>query len=119
MAVGTLRRCVLIDHDLFVFHHPGLLVALVAGHIGVSAGKWEVRLGVVVESRGFPSLGVMAVHTMRRTILRYKLSVVCVLVAGLAFLRSALKTRFGCGCRFMAVRAGYRPMCAKQRELRL
>lgn len=64
MAIGTLRRGVLVDHDLLVRDHLRLLMALIAGHIGMAAGEREVGLGVVVESRRLPFGGRVAIRTV-------------------------------------------------------
>ena len=117
MAIDAFVRRVLIDDDFFVRHQFGLIVTLGARHIGMSACQWEMSFGVVIECRGNPARGVVAVAAVRSVILSdYKLSVVCIFVAGFASLRRSLKTQLVGGGGFVAISACHGAMRSEQRE---
>ena len=118
VAIGTLQRGVLVDHDLFIRDLLRLLVALIAGHIGMATGKREVGLGVVVEGGRFPLRGRVTVCAMGGVVLGEELPVVHVLVTGFALLRRALEARLGRGRCFVAIRAGNCAVGTEQWEFR-
>lgn len=118
VAIRALERRALVDHDLFAFDNPGLLVALVARHVGVATGKWQAGF-VMVEDRWLPSRHVVAVGAMRGVVLGGELPIVRVLMAGFTFLRSAFETSFGRCCRLVAIRARHGAVRTQEREFRL
>ena len=117
MAVRTLQRGVFVDHDLLAFDNLGLLVALVAGHVGVTAGERQMRL-VVVKARRLPARHVMAVSAVGGVVFGQELSIVGVFVTRFAFLRCALEARLGWRGRFVAVSTRDRSVRSQEREFR-
>lgn len=61
MAGCALVRCRLEEDRRFAVHFPCEPVAVAAGDIQVSALQREVRTRLVVEQRGLPARGVMAI----------------------------------------------------------
>ena len=113
VAIHTLSGCVPVDDDLLVPDRAGLQVTFGARHVGMATGQREMRAGVVVEPRGYPALGMVAIRTVRLTIFSQELLIVGIVVAGFALARCAAETRLRSVRRqLVAIRACHRPVCA-------
>jgi hypothetical protein len=63
VAVRAFRGRLRIDDHWSPFDQAGLRVTLVAGHVCMFPSQGEARPGIVIESRGNPALGIVAVGT--------------------------------------------------------
>ena len=94
-------------------------MALVAGHVGVTAGESEMSAGVVVEGGRHPALRIVAIDAMSFSVLGDELRIVGILVARFALLWGAFEARLVTGGGFVAFTASNRAMSANKRELGL
>jgi hypothetical protein len=84
VAVGAFAGRVFVDDDFLACRRPRLVVALCAGHIGVGSGQGKRCFRVVVEGRGRPALRNMTICAVGQILVGQELSVVDILVTGLA-----------------------------------
>ena len=75
--------------------------------------------GVVIESGGNPTRGVVAVVAMGSVVLGNELSIVSIFVARFALFWRSLEARLCGRCRFVAIGATNGAVCTKQREFGL
>lgn len=119
MAIGTLRRRLLVDdHGLAIDHaRMRLQMALVASDACVAALQGEMRPGVVVEGRGNPALRIVAVFTRCLPGL-CELAVMSVFVTIFANFRRVLELYFFfADWNFVTIAALDGAVRSKQREL--
>jgi hypothetical protein len=90
MAVRAFRRRLRIDDHWSPIDQAGLRVTLVAGHVCMFPSQGEARPRIVIESRGNPALGIVAVGTGSFSSLR-KLAGMGVFVTVLANLGRTLE----------------------------
>lgn len=117
VAVHAFGGRIFVNDNLFFTHEPGLNVALVAGNVGMPTGQGEMCASVVVEGGRHPALDIVAIAAMGLAVLGEELTVVGIVVAGFALLRSSLETRFVTGSGFMAFTAGDGTVCTDQWKL--
>ena len=120
MAFRAFLRCGFVKKNLSAGNHAQRLVTKITFHIGVPALQRELSPLIVIKRGGHPSRDVVAVGARRLSGLREELTAVFIRVAFLAVLRCALELRlFRARHRFVARTTRDRPMCSKQRKLRL
>ena len=93
MTIHAFIRRVLVNHGRLVADEPGLNMTFGARHVCMTTCQWEMSFCVVIERRRNPTLGRVTIATMRLGVLGCELPVVRVLVACLALLRRAPKSR--------------------------
>lgn len=119
MAIRTLVRRVLVDHDGLFVHEARLDVALGARNVGVAAGERQSCFRVMIEGGRHPALRIMAICAMRLAVFRLELSVMRIVVTRFTGLGRTLKARLVSSRRLVALATGNRPVRTKQGELGL
>lgn len=119
MAIGTLRRRLLVDDDWLVRNHARLRVTFVTCNARMPSLQREMRSRIVIERGGNPALRIVAIRTGGLARL-CKLPCMNVLVAILANLRCSLELHLRASHGSLVTRGAFhRSMRAEQRKLRL
>jgi hypothetical protein len=117
VAVRAFRGRLRIDDHRSPFDRAGLRMALVAGHACMLPSQGEARPGIVIESRGNPALGIVAVGTGGLTSLR-KLAGMGVFVAVLTNLRRTFELHLlGSDRCLVTSPASRRAVCSEEWKL--
>lgn len=117
VAVRTLVRRVFVNHNFFLANRSRLRMAFAAVDIRMSTRQRQVRLRVMVKCGGHPTLHIMAFRAMRLIVFGQELSIVRVLMAGLALLRRAFESRFGSRSRLVALSTCHGSVCPQEWKL--